>query len=258
MDFSFGYKKFSDNINIKGDGVTPLTEFISNGEITIFKREWELLNKRYSEEELIEFFITEVIDNKSIDLPMRRLTEKDAIDAFKYALNYECNPIYEGKTYTKFEYQYPLSDRYIDENNRANNASNYFQQYNRMCCEGVANPSPVRTWETKKFLYTLFPGLWTLKVSEVNTNTLMSIIALRKYTASQFNPLIAKSIYTKFKSKNVIDFSNGWGDRLCGFYATPTTESYIGIDPNTKVYNNYFKQVDLYKTLTSEKKSYTV
>jgi len=249
-DFNFGYKKPT----IISDKDTPLTQCIKDGEINIGRYEWALLNKRYSRDEIIDFFIKEVIDNKSIDLPMKRLTETDAKESFEYALNYQCNPIFEDKTYTKFEYSYPLSDKYIDESNKANDASNYFQQYNRMCCEGTANPSPVRTWENPKFLKTLFPALWTLKLDEVNTRVLMSIIALRKYTASQFNPLVAKSIYTKYNSKDVLDFSSGWGDRLCGFYATPTTESYIGIDPNTKVYNNYFKQADFYKTLTKEKK----
>lgn len=250
MEFNFGY----NNKVAPNTGATPLSEYISNGEINVLKKEWELLNRKYSKEELIEFLVTEVYDNKQITLPMKRLTEKDAIDAFNYALNYECNPIFEDKTYTKFDYNYSLSNRYIYESNKANDASNYFQQYNRMCCEHVAIPSPVRVWNTRKFLTTLFPALWSMKFEEVNTGVLLNIIALRKYVASQFNPLIAKSIYTKFNAKNIIDFSSGWGDRLCGFYATPTTESYIGIDPNTHVYNNYFKQIALYKKLTKEKK----
>ena len=249
MAFTFGYSLKPIN---KG---TPLSEYIDNGEISINKYEWYLLNKRYSNEEIIDFFIKEIIDIKSIDLPMKHISIKDAESAFRYALNYDCNPVFEGTTYTKFNYLYPLSNKYIEESNKANDASNYFQQYNRMLCEGIANPSPVRTWGNAKFLKTLFKALWSLKLEEVNTSVLMSIIALRKYTASQFNPLVAKSIYTKYNSKDVLDFSSGWGDRLCGFYASPKTETYIGIDPNTKVYKNYYKQADFYKTLTKEKKT---
>ena len=84
--------------------------------------------------------------------------------------------------------------------------------------------------------------------------SIRSAIAMRKYWASQFRPSMAKSIYEKFHSVDVLDFSAGWGDRLCGFYAAKDTKSYIGIDPNKAVYDNYFKQVDLYKTIAGEKK----
>ena len=77
---------------------------------------------------------------------------------------------------------------------------------------------------------------------------------MRLYIASQFRPTVAKAIYDMFNSVDVLDFSSGWGDRLAGFYAAKTTKTYIGIDPNDKVYNQYYKQAELYSALTTPKK----
>ena len=77
MAFTFGYSLKPIN---KG---TPLSEYIDNGEISINKYEWYLLNKRYSNEEIIDFFIKEIIDIKSLDLPMKHISLKDAESAFK-------------------------------------------------------------------------------------------------------------------------------------------------------------------------------
>ena len=59
---------------------------------------------------------------------------------------------------------------------------------------------------------------------------------------SQFKPSVAKTVYDFFDAKSVLDFSSGWGDRLLGFLAS-NAESYIGIDPNTKLYERY-KQIE--------------
>ena len=47
--------------------------------------------------------------------------------------------------------------------------------------------------------------------------------------------------------QNVLDFSMGWGDRLAGFHAS-SAESYVGIDPNQEVFDNYPRQNELYET----------
>ena len=88
-------------------------------------------------------------------------------------------------------------------------------------------------------------ALWSLKIKEVNSKTLRTCIAMRKYIASQFRPSAAKAIYQKFNSKNVLDFSSGWGDRLCGFCASDA-ESYTGVDPNENLKKGYYGQKMMY------------
>ena len=51
-----------------------------------------------------------------------------------------------------------------------------------------------------------------------------------------------------FKSKDVLDFSSGWGDRLNAFLSCTDTESYFGIDPNTNLYEGYNQQIQKFNT----------
>ena len=79
-------------------------------------------------------------------------------------------------------------------------------------------------------------------MKEVNSKILRSCIGLRKYIASQFRPSTAKAVYDYFGAKDVLDFSSGWGDRLCGFLASDA-KSYVGIDPNERLFDGYTKMI---------------
>lgn len=231
-----------------------LDKYIHNKEINISKDEWININNEYDRDSIIKAF-KESILNDDIKLPLRNITLSDAKSSF-IELNYQCpNSIEYGILTTRYEYSFsPIGyGRYIDESNVGSLASDYFHQESRFLCDSINSPSPYRTWHNSKFLDGLLKALWTLKCKEVNSNTLRTCLALRKYIASQFKPAVAKSIYTLFDSRDILDFSAGWGDRLCGFYASNNTKSYIGIDPNILVYDKYQEQVDLYKTLTKEK-----
>ena len=155
--------------------------------------------------------------------------------------------IKEGEVFSRYEYKWDLGEKYIDMSNVGSKSSNYFHQENRFKCDSINAPSPYRTWNDKKFFFTLLNALWTLKVKEVSEDTLRSCIALRKYIASQFRPSSAKAIYEFFKAKNVLDFSAGWGDRLCGFMASEKGEHYVGIDPRKENHPIYEKQAEFYK-----------
>ena len=86
---------------------------------------------------------------------------------------------------------------------------------------------------------------------------LIRMIQLRKYICSQFKPIIAKSIYDFFKAENVLDFSMGWGDRLCGFYSSKYTKHYVGLDPrveNHPFYNQQREHYDKWLTMFEDDK----
>jgi len=73
---------------------------------------------------------------------------------------------------------------------------------------------------------------------------LFNAINMAYYIPAQFKPTLAKAMYNFFGAKRVLDFSMGWGDRLVGFLASDA-ESYIGIDPNTKLHEPY-RQIEAY------------
>lgn len=243
---------FTNFIPYKLDVENPMLQFEKDGYIDIPQDAWKALNEIYDKERL-RAMLTEKIVSGRLVLPLKRISRRDAEQSFYDLCNYKVNPYFEDKVITRFDYKYELGNKYIDEDTTGGMASNYFQQANRYVAEGHANPSPVRTWASAKFLQGMLKAIWTLKCDKVDDGTFRTCIALRKYTASQFKPAVAKSIYTKFNAVDVIDFSSGWGDRLCGFYATSGTRSYIGIDPNKSVYDKYFEQIDMYKSLTKEK-----
>jgi 16S rRNA G966 N2-methylase RsmD len=156
--------------------------------------------------------------------------------------------IKEGETFSRYEYNWDIGPKYIDSCNIGNKSSNYFHQELRYNCDSINSPSPYRTWNDKKFFFTLLNGVWSLKLKEINSETLRTCIAMRKYIASQFRPSAAKTLYEHFSSENVLDFSSGWGDRLSAAMSCDCIKSYTGIDPNSKLYSSYEKQIELFNS----------
>lgn len=80
-----------------------------------------------------------------------------------------------------------------------------------------------------------------------NEKTFIRAGRLSGQMVTQFRPSVAKAVYDLFGAKKVLDLSAGWGDRLVGFLASEA-ESYIGIDPNTKLHEPYRKIASFYST----------
>lgn len=132
-----------------------------------------------------------------------------------------------------------------------NAASNHYQWGNRMQCGGWRDPSPREAWSTESNLYTLRLTWWSLDKKEGPScaktwRTAFLLSATGIYMASQFRPYVAKAMYGWAGAETVLDPSCGWGDRLAGFYATPTTRTYVGCDPNTAVFDDYLRQCQDY------------
>jgi hypothetical protein len=172
----------------------------------------------------------------------------------------------ETPWFARSEYDWELSNRVLKRNNKGNKASNFFQQKNRWSVDGSVSPGPLRTWSNKDFMTSLMGSLFTLKAEKIDKSALRTSIGLRKYICSQFKPNVAKLIYDFYaeslppefgdkanKVETVLDFSMGWGDRLCGFYASNATK-YIGIDPRTENHPIYNQQKEFYETWMGKKK----
>ena len=213
--------------------------------LKIDKKEWAYIKETFDRPDIQETLV-EIL--KDYELPTQELTIKDAYKDFMKLKGIQW-PDYlkESEWYARSEYKWPLTKKIIRRINRGNDASNYFQQYNRWSVDGTISPGPVRTWENPKFMYTLLGSLFTLDVEKVDRGTLRSCIGLRKYICSQFKPNVAKSIYDMFKAENILDFSMGWGDRLAGFYASDYGKHYVGIDPRKENHLIYKEQSEFYE-----------
>ncbi len=201
-----------------------------------------------------ETFDKDTIKDKLADIlmeyepPFQEIDEKDCLKDYQKLKGIKWNDLYITKNwFARSEYEWDRSENLIKRINTGNKSSNYFQQANRWSVDGTISPGPIRTWQEKKFMFTLLGSLFTLKVPKVNRSILRTSISLRKYICSQFKPNVAKSIYDKYKCKNVLDFSAGWGDRLAGFYASDYGEFFVGIDPRKENHPIYKKQEQFYK-----------
>lgn len=220
--------------------------------ISISKNEWKYILSTYQKEEIIDS-LSEILVLYPPPLPT--ISMDDAKVSFnELKKSWWADLLVEGKWFPRNgrESKYPLTFEgkqiYFKRSNVGNNASNPFHIETRWKVDWVRTPSGWKTWQTVEGIKTIVRAYFTLDqvLTEVNIETLRMATTLRKYVASQFRPSVAKALYDKFKSENVLDFSAGWGDRLAGFYACDYGKHYVGIDPNKATNPSYHKQKDFY------------
>tara|TARA_R110000822_G_scaffold310170_1_gene441718 strand:- start:25126 stop:26370 length:1245 start_codon:yes stop_codon:yes gene_type:complete len=145
-------------------------------------------------------------------------------------------------------------DYILSAGSSTNGISNHFQCENRYTCGhhkakstawAWANPMSKRTHSMFLFLFRPFANTSEHAIDIVTWRTMFR---LSGYVATQFKPMIAKTVYDGANAKSVIDISCGWGDRLAGFY-TSKAKDYLGCDPNPISYNLYKKQCIAYEEI---------
>ena len=219
--------------------------------LEINEQQWEYIKNTYPKEDVREILAEVAME---YPLPLVEMTEDDAITEYKRLKTVRWNEMIEEQEwfprkaeaeryYLTYEGKPQLFKRY----NGGNKASDFFHQLNRWSISGSQGPGPVRTWENHKFMVSLMGALYSLKLDRVDRKTLRLCLSLRKYTASQFKPSVAKAIYDYFKAETILDFSMGWGDRLCGFYASDYGKTYIGLDPRKENHPIYEEQIKFYE-----------
>ena len=224
--------------------------FVINNEIYVSEFDWKLIQQQYPQEHIIKE-ISDAIELFNIKLPYRELSIQDVNIEYNNLKNINHNDLYNDGTWiNKFQYdeKYFFNSHYIGISNAGNKASDYFHQEERWKCDATGYPSPQKTWANEKFRLTLFKALFSLKVKEINPNILRTIISLRKYIAAQFRPSAAKTIYDMFNAHTVLDFSMGWGDRLLAAHSSNSVKKYVGIDPNSNLFDGYRNQIKYYNT----------
>lgn len=140
---------------------------------------------------------------------------------------------------------------HVSRNTLGGKASNYFHRDTRLRTGGWKDPGALSCWENEDLLAKV---RWPSKVMrdgptrDVWRKTITFANGL--YVPSTFRPSVAKCFYGWLggvQDGAILDPSCGWGDRLAGFYATPSARVYAGCDPNTDVWKAYRDQCVAYE-----------
>ena len=212
---------------------------------SIDEKEWTYIKETFSEEQIRKSLVKVLMEYEP---PYMDISKKECFKDYQKLKGVKWNDLFiEKQWFARSEYEWSRSNNLIKRLNVGNKSSNYFQQKNRWSVDGTVSPGPLRTWSNEKFMYTLLGSLFSLKVQKVDKGILRTCIGLRKYICSQFKPNVAKVIYDRYKCKNILDFSAGWGDRLAGFYASDFGELFVGIDPRKENHPIYEQQSQFYQ-----------
>jgi len=214
---------------------------------------WHDLIKTYDKNDIRES-LAEYVHRNNIPFPYRPHSEDDFKSRFIKFKNTSMLDQYKNFDIVleRYDYKNKYQDKplgVIDKSHFYNLTSDYFQQPNRLKCGSNSVSSPYDIWTNKKLLKSMNWTFWRLSKSGPKINSFLSSFRLGTYTATQFKPSVAKALYEKHNAINVLDTSCGWGDRLCGFYATSNTKLYVGCDPNPEVFETYKKQCVEYEKL---------
>ena len=260
------YQILKDNINERGVPILDSHAFQS-------------LNDEFGKE-LFRETLAEYIATERPEYPMKIISEerytkmfhalKDS-DPFRDVtavkdLQKEVLEKYDDYKYNFNEYGLGV----IDSTHTFNDASDYFHQHLRLACGSYSYKSPVEVFKsgTAKEIWSCLGPIWRgingvkkvqidgeerLVGGQLAEKSYISSFRLGTYVATQFKPNVARAIYELTEAKTVLDTSCGWGDRLCGFFATRGTEIYVGCDPNPNVFEQYKKQCVAYEKILTGK-----
>ena len=207
-----------------------------------------------------------IADNRPV-FPLKQISyedmRKNIIGLSKFDTSKICVPKeqIEKEVFEKYDdYEYNFKDYglgLIDAPSTYNVSSNYFHQHLRLNCSSYGFKAPIDVWQNgnAKDIWRCLGPIWRGINSErhLREGTYMSAFRLGTYIATQFKPVVAKTIYDMTKANTVLDTSCGWGDRLAGFFASNATE-YYGCDPNPNTYKQYMKQIEEYSKFFPNKK----
>ena len=207
-----------------------------------------------------------IADNRPV-FPLKQISyedmRKNIIGLSKFDTSKICVPKeqIEKEVFEKYDdYEYNFKDYglgLIDAPSTYNVSSNYFHQHLRLNCSSYGFKAPIDVWQNgdAKDIWRCLGPIWRGINSErhLREGTYMSAFRLGTYIATQFKPVVAKTIYDMTKANTVLDTSCGWGDRLTGFFASSATE-YYGCDPNPNTYKQYMKQIEEYSKFFPNKK----
>ena len=263
------YQVLKDNANEKG---LPIIE----GKL------FDALTEEYGREKFREV-LADYIEKERPEFPLKQISHQRMKDTFIKLLEYDVwkyihpQESIDTEVVEKYDdYKYPYSEwghGMVNAPSTFNDASDYFMQHLRLACDSYGHKAPLNAFkessakQLKSPLGAIWRGVNDIKKeisTDVDGNEVVKLVGgslqedtyrmafrLGAYIATQFKPVVAKCFYEMTDAKTVLDTSCGWGDRLCGFFASKSAEMYIGCDPNPNTFEVYKKQcIEYEKILT--------
>ena len=208
--------------------------------------------------------LAEYITNEKPPFPLAKFQKEKAINNFRKLQNADFTDYItleeKDRVIEKYDdYKYPYS-KYglgvISAPPKFNYCSDYFMNDLRLECGSYGYKSPVKRWNDGDNLWGAFGPIFrgVNDGQDLNGRTYTMAFRLGTYIATQFKPIVAKTIYDMTDANTVLDTSMGWGDRLTGFFASNATH-YIGCDPNPNTFKRYKDMIEFWNGLTGNKKT---
>ena len=217
--------------------------------------EFKFCTEKYGKEEF-RLTLSEFIFREKPPFPFREISYSGMVENFQKLKKADYTKFITPKdqldreVFEKYDdYKYNFDDwglGLLDTPSTFNNCSDYFMNHLRLRCGSYSFKAPAQVWEegTAKEIWRSIGAIWRgiNGKEELTPNVYISAFRLGTYIATQFKPIVAKTVYNMTGAKTVLDTSMGWGDRLTGFYASDATH-YIGCDPNPNTFEVYHQMI---------------
>ena len=90
-----------------------------------------------------------------------------------------------------------------------NTCSDYFMNHLRLKCGSYSHMAPAQCWEEgdAKKIWASIGGLWrgVNSTEDLSPKSVMEVLRLGTYIATQFKPIVAKTVYNMTGAKTVLD-----------------------------------------------------
>jgi hypothetical protein len=229
------------------------------------KGEFKYCTEKYGKEIFRETLSVYIAEERP-PFPFKEISYADMVKSFQklktadYTKFITPTDQLDREVFEKYDdYKYNFAEHglgLIDTPSVYNTCSDYFMNKLRLRCGSYSFKAPAQVWEngTAKEIWRSIGAIWR----GINTNedlsptVYMSAFRLGTYIATQFKPIVAKTVYNMTNTKTVLDTSMGWGDRLAGFFASDATH-YIGCDPNPNTFAIYSEMIREYSKMAPGK-----
>ena len=225
-------------------------EVVRGEEIFIPPHQWLEMLDKFTRDEIITYLSSKI---EGLPFPYTKYTPQEVQRDWLEIQSDHIAPIEGvwGLPRCEIDDAHTYKGRYIyfSPRNKGLKVSNQYTEFARVVVDHREYKSAMTQWTrigmkgNKRYFLRPFFTLYD-RSKGVNSKMFRNAINMAYYLPAQFKPTLAKAMYNFFGAKKVLDFSMGWGDRLVGFLASDA-QSYIGIDPNTKLHEPY-KQIEAY------------
>ena len=242
-----------------------LYDYLHEHDFYLNRGEFRYCTEKYGKEEF-RLTIAQYVSEKRPAFPFRKLSYEEMVENFQKLQRVDYtkfitpkdqieNEVIEKYDDYKYEFQ-TCGQGLIDTPSTYNICSDYFMNHLRLRCGSYGFMAPAQVWEegTPKQIWSSIGGLWrgVNSAEDLSPKSVMEVLRLGTYIATQFKPIVAKIIYNMTEAKTVLDTSMGWGDRLAGFFASDATH-YIGCDPNPNTFQIYSEMIGEYSKMSPGK-----